>query len=150
MGVKIVFIGSNPSQKSKSIVPFWYDTKSNAVLSKWMSEVHKAPNITIEAVYYFNVANHPTPGNRPLKTSEIHAGLINLDAKLSEVNPDRIIALGKTAEKALTLLRKQFLAMPHPSGMNRQLNDPAYVAEKIKALQDYLTGPLNESLISKD
>jgi uracil-DNA glycosylase len=63
--------------------------------------------------------------------------------------PWRIVALGKTAEKALTLLRYNFYVMSHPSGLNRQLNDPKFVEEKIKGLREYLK-PSEEELFNPE
>lgn len=60
-----------------------------------------------------------------------------LKSKIDDIKPLRIVALGKTAEKALTLLGIPHFAMPHPSGRNRQLNDPEYLSKKIKGLQNY-------------
>ena len=136
---KIVFIGSNPSQRSASIVPFYYDTKSMTVLNKWMEQMHAGGSVRLESVHFLNVSNAPTPGNRPLTVGEITNALIGLEGRISAVNPDKIITLGKTAEKALTLLRMQHYAMPHPSGLNRLLNDKEYVTEKINGLRDYLS-----------
>lgn len=135
--MKVVFIGSNPSQRSSSIVPFYYDTKSMAILTEWMNELYDL-GCRHESHHFLNVSNAPTPGNRPLKVSEIHAELIGLEGRISSISPDRVIALGRTAEKALTLLRIPHYAMPHPSGLNRKLNDKAYITEKIKGLSIYL------------
>jgi uracil-DNA glycosylase len=137
--LKILFIGSNPSQRSKSVVAFWNDTKSNKVLSSWTSKLYDDPNFSIESLHYLNVSNSPTPGNRPLKASEIKENLPGLRSRIEEVCPDKIVVLGKTAEKALTLLGFNFYAMPHPSGLNRQLNDPKFVEEKINGLRVYLS-----------
>jgi uracil-DNA glycosylase len=72
--------------------------------------------------------------------SEIKACLGRLHNNIHvEIVPDKVIALGRTAEKALTLLRLDFYAMPHPSGLNRKLNDPKYIEEKIKGLISYLS-----------
>lgn len=137
---KVIVIGSNPSQRSASIVPFWYDAKSTKVLNKWMEHVvcqHDGP--VLESVHFGNVANIVTPNNRPLKVSEIKAALPRLDKLINvDVMPDKVIALGRTAEKALKMLGIEHFAMPHPSGLNRKLNDPVYVAEKLKGLSDYL------------
>lgn len=138
---KIVFIGSNPSQRSSSIVPFWRDARSTKTLTKWIEMAGQQVDIHIESLHYLNVANYVTPGNRPLTMKEIKAEISNLNDKVvgwSGINPDKIIALGKTAEIACTLAGLEFLAMPHPSGLNRQLNDPKFVAEKITALGEYL------------
>src|SRR5271165_5389735 len=135
MAFKILFIGSNPSRRSKSVVPFYEDTGSNKVLTKWCSQLEAG---TIESLHYWNVTHQPTPGNRPLKTCEIHDALPKLLKSIDEICPDKIVTLGKTAEKALQLLNVEHYPMPHPSGRNRLLNDPKYVEEKINGLKGYL------------
>lgn len=136
---KVLFIGSNPSQQSSSITPFWGDTKSRAILRKWFSQLYESGNLQIESIHFANVLNSVTPGNRPLKMSEIKGALSDLQQKINvDIVPDRVVALGKTAEKALTLLRIPHYAMPHPSGLNRKLNDTTYVEEKINGLREYL------------
>ena len=132
---KVLFVGSNPSQKSNSVTPFWHDAKSTKILSTWTSKL-ELENVIF---CFANVSNFPTPDNRPLLVSEIKASLPILEHDIRFIiMPHKIVALGKTAEKALTLLRLDFYAMPHPSGLNRLLNDPAYVEEKIKGLKLYL------------
>ena len=138
--IRVLLIGSNPSQKSSKTVPFWHDTRSRMVLDKWLLNAQ----IPIEYLDFLNVSNQPTPNNRPLKTSEIQACLQRLEKDITKhVRPDYIITLGKTAEKALVMMKitetgYDYYAMPHPSGLNRQLNDPKFIQEKIKGLQNYL------------
>jgi uracil-DNA glycosylase len=142
---RILFLGSNPSERSGSLMPFWHDTKSTNKLIDWIALIVGEED-KLEDLYepaFANVADFSTPGNRPLKISEIRATQIQLEVKLLNYKPDKIIALGKTAQKALTLLGVQHFAMPHPSGLNRQLNDANYIAEKIKALKSYLEGLKN-------
>lgn len=134
----VVFIGSNPSVKSASIIPFYRDTKSLKVIEGWFDKLGETP---ITTIHFLNVSNAPTVNNRPLKVSEIKANLDNLNSDIEGLNPDKIVTLGRTAEKALTLLRREFYAMPHPSGLNRQLNDPTFVEEKISGLRVYLSPP---------
>jgi uracil-DNA glycosylase len=86
---------------------------------------------------HINVMNKKTDGNRPLKVSEIKENLESLRVDIVVAQADRVVALGKTAAKALTLLGVNFYEMPHPSGQNRLLNDPKYVEEKIKGLIEY-------------
>lgn len=133
--MRILFLGSNPSIKSGSLKPFWYDTKSTAVLAQWID----LTGVSVENVSFLNVSNIPTPNNRPLKVSEIKANLKRLAGEIEyDYYPEKIVALGRAAEKALTLLHIPHFAMPHPSGLNRKLNDKAYVAEKINGLKNYL------------
>ena len=135
---KILFVGSNPSQKAGKTVAFWHDARSTKILNKWTSRLDGSQ---IESISFANVSNAVTPGNRPLTSSEIQVASPRLKADIDKMQPTKIIALGKTAEKALTLLGLQFYAMPHPSGLNRLLNDPAYVEEKINGLKNYINPP---------
>jgi uracil-DNA glycosylase len=132
--MRIIFVGSNPSIKSSKTVPFWHDTKSMAILTSWFEESIESHN----GLSIVNVSDLPTENNRPLKISEIKASLVGLQDKLTKSKANKVVALGKTAEKALTLLGVPHYAMPHPSGLNRKLNDKAYVAEKINGLKSYL------------
>lgn len=140
---KILFIGSNPSQKSNKTIAFWTDTSSRRTLDKWLLEI----NDTAMCVYFLNVHDQVTVDNRPLKVSEIKASLNRLKNDIAiEIKPNYIVTLGKTAEKALLMMKLvgvDFYAMPHPSGLNRQLNDQKFVQEKIKGLQNYLKSPKN-------
>lgn len=129
----VLFIGSNPSASAKTYNPFHESTKSGSILVSWIRET--CPHSRQVSC---NVSDNPTEANRPLTVAEIKANLPRLLDKIKNTNPDRVVALGKTAEKALTLLRIPHYAMPHPSGLNRLLNDPLYVAEKIKGLREYL------------
>lgn len=133
---KILFVGSNPSQSSASNIPFYGDTKSLDTINKWIQQL-QTDGLTV-SVDFINVCDFKTLNNRPLKTSEIKAALPSLRLKLDQYSSTTIITLGKTAEKAMTLLRLTHYAMPHPSGLNRKLNDSNYVAEKINGLKELL------------
>lgn len=126
----ILFVGSNPSNASTCDVAFHGTTKSSKILTKWCENL-------IGMKMHINVLDKKTDNNRPLKASEITSNIQDLKSKIEMINPDKVIALGKTAEKALTLLRCKYYSMPHPSGLNRQLNDEKFVAGKIKGLEEY-------------
>lgn len=49
-----------------------------------------------------------------------------------------VITLGRTAAAAIEELRIDHFRLPHPSGRNRQLNDPEFVKEKLKRCRGYL------------
>lgn len=136
--MNIVFIGSNPSQKSSSIMPFWSDARSSKTLKSWVAQLNLAKD---SCFFYMNVVNQPTPNNRSLRTSEIKGALPLLEQHIKNIQADKIVTFGKSAGLALTLLRLQHYTMPHPSGLNRQLNNKNFIAEKIKGLQEYLERP---------
>lgn len=126
----ILFVGSNPSQKSVCDAAFHGSTKSSQILTSWCKDITGTK-------MHINVSNNKTEENRPLKVSEIKESLDPLMAEIVIAEADKIVALGKTAAKALTLLGVDFYEMPHPSGRNRLLNDPKYVEEKIKGLLEF-------------
>ena len=72
---------------------------------------------------------------------EIRLNVPRLQSIINKIGATKIVALGNTAKTALTLLRANHYAMPHPSGMNRKLNNAEFIEEKIKGLQDYLQSP---------
>lgn len=136
--LKILFIGSNPSISSGYAGhAFFLDTKSGRELATWITRLENFLAKERYCVAFANVSNTPTDNNRPLKVSEIKEALPNLARTIERFQPSHIIALGKTAHKALTLLQLDHLEMPHPSGLNRKLNDKEYKEQKIKELVDY-------------
>lgn len=137
MQIKILLLGSNPSRKSLTNDAFDLSTKSGTTLDNWLN--WSLPVDIQQKRLYMNVSTISTPKNRPLTAEEIRENLPTLKAKIDAAMPDRIVAVGLTAGKALTLLGIPHLQMPHPSGLNRQLNNKDFVVEKIRALQDYLS-----------
>jgi uracil-DNA glycosylase len=132
--MKVVFVGSNPSQSSSTTLPFWGDTNSDKVLFSWIKVLPNTNDYRL-----CNVKDIKTEDNKPLTLSQIKESLPELKSKIGSAT--KIVALGKTAAKALTLLHVDFYEMPHPSGRNRKLNDKKYVEEKIKGLLEYLETP---------
>jgi uracil-DNA glycosylase len=129
--MKILFVGSNPSNSSLTDAAFHGSTQSSKILTDWCA------NIKNGFFVHVNVINKKTENNRPLSRKEIQDSLNSLKQNIAGIKPDRIIALGKTASTALTLLQVDFFEMPHPSGKNRMLNDKQYVTQKVNDLVKY-------------
>ncbi len=127
--IKVTFVGSNPSEASPDDSPFHAQTRSRLILDAWI----KGANAEYALV---NVIDQKTRNNRPLTIAQIKDALPGLRAKIKTT---KVVALGKTAEKALTLMGIGFITMPHPSGLNRKLNDPKYVEQEVAKLHAYLT-----------
>lgn len=132
--MKILLLGSNPSTSSAVPSAFDVSTKSGKTLLGWLRDARIDYNIVL-----YNVSNTPTIGNRPLKQNEIEMNLARILDAVNLERPDAIIAVGKTASKALTLLHLSFFELPHPSGCNRLLNDPKFIEEKIKKLTEFVS-----------
>lgn len=130
MSMKILFVGSNPSIKSQSNEAFMLDTASGRILRTWTEG--------IEGTFcYENILSLKTEGNRPLNKTEMAHALASLGERIALINPDRLVSLGLNASHALSKLKLSFLEMPHPSGLNRKLNDSKYREEKIRSLRSY-------------
>lgn len=133
---RILLLGSNPSIRSQTDLAFYNDTKSGSTLNEWIKDIDAT-------FYYANVSHIKTENNRQLTKKEVRDSLPSLMDTLRGLRPDKIVALGKVAADALTLLRSkiegnlEWLEMPHPSGLNRKLNDPNYRDQKIKELAAY-------------
>jgi uracil-DNA glycosylase len=133
--MRVLIVGSNPSVRSQVITPFWKDTRSAKVISSWLTLVA----VDFEVLTTTNVYDKPTHNNKPLNALQIKLGLPALKQTYEVGGYTKVVALGKTAAKALSMLDIDFFEMPHPSGRNRKLNDKSYVKEKINGLRDYLT-----------
>jgi uracil-DNA glycosylase len=134
MGQKVICIGSNPATASKTTLPFAGDTRSDVVLAGWINSVDGHDDY-----YYANVLDKKTDNNAPLTMRQIDGALRDLSSKIA--GKDKIVALGKTAAKALNKLGVEFYEMPHPSGLNRKLNDKVFMEQKLKGLREYISKP---------
>lgn len=130
--VNVVFVGSNPSASSPDSSPFHVSVKSRKTLETWIE--------SINANFVFvNVCDEKTEDNRPLSISQIRDARDSLLAKLAQYPNARIVSLGKIAARALTEAGvRNFLALPHPSGLNRKLNDPELVRNTKQSLAKYI------------
>lgn len=141
---RVAFVGSNPSEKSKTNTAFEPGTKSMETLLDWCDRA----NLQSGEKSHANVSNIKTPGNRPLTRQEIDEGMGQLKERINAGQYTHIVALGKTAAKALTDHEIPHFEMPHPSGLNRKLNDTTYVEQCLDRLRSYVDGPgLNEVTI---
>lgn len=115
--MKVLILGSNPSKKGGH-------SPSIGKLKLWLDV------LGLNIVSFCNVANTYGPVN--LKD-------IKHDY-LREICPryDKIITLGKTANYAMVLMGFSHYSLPHPSGLNRQLNNSEFLNEKLKECRDYL------------
>lgn len=128
---EVVFIGSNPSEASNSNSAFALSTKSYGTLRAWINAAG------IETVALENVSEIKTPNNRPLNAKEIDQGMERLLPILERRKFTHIVAIGKTAAKALRRHGIEHLELPHPSGLNRKLNDPKFIEQTIAELKAY-------------
>jgi uracil-DNA glycosylase len=126
--MNVVFVASNPSVKSSDTACMNVATRSRIILNGWIEEIEAN-------VRFVNVCDDRTEKNRPLTVSEIKSCLKSLEIKLQDC--DKIVTLGNTASKAVSMLGLKHLKVPHPSPKNRLLNDKKFVEEIKEKIRDF-------------
>ena len=114
--MSVLFVGQNPagpSGKSQSI----------RRLESW------ADALGMRHYSFTNVGHDHRPGGR--RDLEFLRGCCS--------HGQRVVALGAVASRALTEIGINHFRMPHPSGLNRQLNDPEHVSDCLRRLSVYAT-----------
>lgn len=51
---------------------------------------------------------------------------------------DKILTLGTAASTALDIMAIDHFSLPHPSGLNRQLNQRSFIQQKLDSCWDYI------------
>jgi len=126
---RVLFVGSNPSRSSPSrLVPF-VGTKSHTVLSRWLDECCGGME-----VWAVNV--HEEPG--AVRARHIHQGAGKLASLVQMLWIDKVVALGRIAQEACWEAGIEFYPMPHPSGLNRVLNNKQGTVVTVRRMREYL------------
>lgn len=135
----ILFVGSNPSVRNTSNeVPF-SGTKSGKTLDRWVTLLSTRIQSRLGYIpphSVTNVSHKPTKKNRALKVSEYD--LVSLRKACSNKDVKVIVALGETASKALYKINMDHFKLPHPSPLNRVLNDTGYVRYRLNFCLGYI------------
>jgi hypothetical protein len=111
--LKVIVFGLSPSTKGGK-------SKSLTKLKLWLDY------IDLQYVSFDNI--FWTPGET------VNAKWIEEISK----NYDKIVALGVATGSVLSCLGIDHYTLPHPSGLNRKLNDSEYVNQKLNKCKEYL------------
>jgi len=103
---------------------------SGRILRSWIEGIEGT-------ILFDNIVSQITENNRPLNQNEKALAQVSLLERIKGINPDRLVALGKAASGVLSKLGLKHFEAPHPSGLNRKLNDKAYTQAMVKALQQF-------------
>lgn len=118
--MRVIVVGINPAKGSPKI------KGTLARLAGWMDK------IGIKHWSFINCV--PEPGPYSLKQ-------VDYDHVSSCTNGyDKIIALGGFPSSALSRLGINHHVLPHPSGLNRNLNDKVYEEDQVNRCKDYIYG----------
>lgn len=132
-----MIVGSNPQQRSESNLPF-DGAKSFPILKDWIKEFGDVN------IFIINVYDHHVDQAKAICKYRLCSSVMNLKHKIYAIEPDKIIALGVVAAKALSIVDSEYFMMPHPSGKNLALNDKMHVADVIDRCKEYIHGDLNK------
>lgn len=116
--MRVLVVGLNPSRKHNN-------NPSLKRLYGWLDELH------LKTVSFINLYEDYEIAYKTEKTEFIQS--ISKDY-------DKIIALGSQVSRALSNVDIEHFKLPHPSGRNRQLNDPGFVHKELKACKNWLKG----------
>ena len=127
----ILFVGSNPSHLNNNPhIPF-HGSRSEKNFNEWSNRL--VPNGNYKVV---NVSNALTPHNRPLREDEFDLLTLSINALDPEIN--RVIALGNTASIALEMIGIKYFKLPHPSPLNRKINNKIYLDAILEECEKWL------------
>lgn len=126
--MKLLIIGQNPARGMENETPF-HNTKSGERLFRWL----KDSGVSLDDCTFINVWYKlgKLPGSLLMRQYS--------SLNLKKHNCDRIITVGKVAQKIIAPLTKlPILNIPHPSGLNRKLNDPKIEQQIIQNLKEFV------------
>jgi uracil DNA glycosylase len=119
--MKVLVVGMNPSSKPT------LNGKANATFKKlesWMDRL---------GVHYFSFVNTFDDPSQAQHSKVDYNRLVQLAQSY-----DKIIALGNFVSNSLNRVNVTHFKMPHPSPLNRLLNDKTYERNMIKKCKEYL------------
>jgi len=123
--MKILIIGQNPSTRTfrkRDGVP--NNGSSIGRLYEWMNYMN------INFYSFHNVCTH---------TGNVSKKDIDYDLLKSVTEGyDKIVALGEFASNALSNIERGHFKLPHPSGLNRKLNDQSFVKKVLYDCKKYI------------
>jgi len=71
-------------------------------------------------------------------------GAKEFELKMDIANGARIICLGENAHKVVSNFGIECFKLPHPSGLNRKLNDKKWLAEQLLLCKNYIYEDVSE------
>lgn len=115
----VVFVGQNPSAKAAK------NGNTFPRLNDWVDK------LGLDTFAFMNA--YPHPG----KCSVSQVNLDNLREAL--YNSVKVVALGNFAAEALMKAGIDHFKLPHPSPLNRQINDPTFINKCLTECREYLS-----------
>jgi uracil-DNA glycosylase len=120
-GAKVLIVGQNPGNNPKAAK---YKNHTIDRLNKWCDE------LGVERYGFFNAVTHQ--GKCKIQDVDF--------VRLQECvdNHNIVIALGAFASKCLELINKSHFRLPHPSPLNRLMNDKEFVKNTLADCKEFI------------
>lgn len=112
-----LIVGMNPTKSKYRKGCAWYR------LQDWIEE------LDVGIVAFTNLSHDPHWDKRTLDRSFVLE---------STHGHKKVVALGGMVSKVLTSLHVDHFTLPHPSPLNRQINDQTFVKKKLEECRNYL------------
>lgn len=122
--IKVVFVGDEPSKTNVSPDIAFVGAKCFDTIVEWIKELN--PD-------YYVCLNSDT-------ISQLS------DTKRLEKSGFRVIALGNKASERLEKMEIPHCKLPHPSGLNRKLNDKQQISLDLMVAHSYIMGLYEEKM----
>lgn len=121
--MKIIFLGSNPSSLNEDpTIPF-VGSKSWPILKAWIKQM----NLVQDDCHFFNCSDRVLDKGEKLTAADINRDTLHQLAYMLEAGDCKLIALGNFVHDILDAQAIEHFHLPHPSPLNRQLNDKNFV-----------------------
>jgi uracil-DNA glycosylase len=129
--LKVLVVGQNPSRHNLDPKVAFEGTKSFNVIEDWMQEMSVSDNSYMLVNAFIKV-------NQKYNKDEFDIAVARLHSYMKIIKPEKVIALGKMAAKALKKAGIDHFELPHPSGRNRKLNDMEWLQEQLLQAREYI------------
>lgn len=129
--MKVLVVGQNPSRYNLDPKIAFKGTKSFDTIQEWMEQMSVSSDGYILVNAFIRI-------NQKYNKREIELAAFRLDKYTKMFNPEKVIALGKMASKALKKAGIDHFELPHPSGRNRKLNDVEWLQEQLFEAREYI------------
>lgn len=127
--MKVLFVGQNPSKKNiDPKVPF-VGTKSEKILDEWFKI------LKLEDIFIVNAFDYT---NKKYTNAEYLSSALDMNFVYDIYQFNKVIALGNIASKVLKYADIEHFKLPHPSGLNRKLNDKKWLNNELEKAKEYL------------
>lgn len=123
--MSVLILGQNPGNNPKAAT---YKNHTIVRLNEWCDEL---------GITNYGFANVVTRQGA-VKMKDVDFDRLKL---LVECH-DKVLALGAFSSKCLTVINKSHYRLPHPSPLNRQMNDKEFVMNTLIECKEYLNRSL--------